>query len=103
MTIRLRKVRSGNSLNVIVINGFLSEKNTDITDWLNVLDWDFQSTTVHHYDWDACNSKKNIKNCWNWKSRTAFFDKYNSHENNENCFSLSYRRYCGYKGGCRFL
>ena len=61
MTIRLRKVRSGNSLNVIVINGFLSEKNTDITDWLNVLDWDFQSTTVHHYDWDACNSKKILK------------------------------------------
>ncbi|HCH2417129.1 DUF726 domain-containing protein [Vibrio parahaemolyticus] len=58
MTIRLHKVQSGDPLNVIVINGFLSEKNSDVTDWLSVLEHSFPSSTVHHYDWDGCNYEK---------------------------------------------
>ncbi|MGD1524185.1 DUF726 domain-containing protein [Vibrio harveyi] len=53
----ISEVRKGDSLKVIVINGFLSESNNDVTDWLDVVDINFPQATVLHFDWKASSLK----------------------------------------------
>ncbi|XNJ85064.1 DUF726 domain-containing protein [Vibrio cyclitrophicus] len=59
---RTRVIRAGKDLKVIVINGFMSEQSTDVTDWLSVVDKNFPKAAVLHCDWDASNYKRLVTN-----------------------------------------
>lgn len=50
-------IRDGKEPSIIVINGFLSEKNSDISDWLEVVDQLYPSQKVLHLDWPSSNLK----------------------------------------------
>ncbi|EID7759953.1 DUF726 domain-containing protein [Vibrio parahaemolyticus] len=60
--IRLTKVTVGNKLNIIVVNGFLSEGDGNSSDWLSLIEHAYPHHTVHHYDWDACNTTSSLIN-----------------------------------------
>ncbi|KAA8681000.1 hypothetical protein [Vibrio gigantis] len=59
---RTRVIRAGKDVKVIVINGFMSEQSTDVTDWLSVVDKNFPKAAVLHCDWDASNYKRLVTN-----------------------------------------
>lgn len=50
---RIHRVRGGNKHAVIFINGFLSEKDQDITDWKVGLGDKFRRDQWYHVDWEA--------------------------------------------------
>lgn len=49
------KVRDGIEPAIIVINGFLSEGEQDINDWLEIIDQLYPSQKVFHLDWPSSN------------------------------------------------
>lgn len=49
----IRKIKSGGRHAVIVVNGFLSEKDHDTTDWEKSLSLHFSKDTWYHLDWEA--------------------------------------------------
>ncbi|MDF2152460.1 DUF726 domain-containing protein [Vibrio sp. CAU 1672] len=55
----LRTIRKGAGVTVVVINGFLSESDNDVSDWLSVIDKNYDGAEVLHLDWPASNIKKN--------------------------------------------
>ncbi|WP_299801576.1 DUF726 domain-containing protein [uncultured Shewanella sp.] len=55
---RIKQIRSGNALRVVIINGFLSETVADVSDWLEIVNRSFPEATVLHCDWDASNIAK---------------------------------------------
>lgn len=54
----LRKIKCGELTDVIVVNGFLSENESDVSDWLSLIGEVYQSHTVHHFIWDASSKFK---------------------------------------------
>ncbi|EKO3817286.1 DUF726 domain-containing protein [Vibrio harveyi] len=60
--IRLTKVTEGNKLNIIVVNGFLSEGDRNCSDWLSLIEHAYPHHTVEHYDWEACNTTSSLIN-----------------------------------------
>lgn len=70
MSLNLSKIRSGTDTTVIVINGFLSESDNDLTDWLSIVENTYKDATVLHLEWPASNIGKNIKCIANSKIAT---------------------------------
>lgn len=54
----ITEIRNGNSPTIIVINGFLSESDNDISDWLELIDQIYPSQRVLHLSWPSCSLKK---------------------------------------------
>ncbi|EGR2227376.1 DUF726 domain-containing protein [Vibrio parahaemolyticus] len=54
----LRKIKCGELTDVIVVNGFLSETESDVSDWLSLLGEVYHSNTVHHFNWEASSKLK---------------------------------------------
>ncbi|PSV49831.1 DUF726 domain-containing protein [Photobacterium indicum] len=53
--VKLHTIREGNSPAVFVINGFLSGKGNDVSDWLEVVDELYPLNKVIHVQWRAGN------------------------------------------------
>lgn len=62
MELNIKKIRQGNNLTVIVINGFLSESSENVNDWLNIVDKTYKNATVMHLEWPASKMSKNVIN-----------------------------------------
>ncbi|PKH07120.1 DUF726 domain-containing protein [Moritella sp. Urea-trap-13] len=54
-SITLATVREGKSPSVLVINGFLSQRGEDVSDWLSVVDELYPKNNVIHVQWSAGN------------------------------------------------
>ncbi|MEZ9047659.1 DUF726 domain-containing protein [Vibrio cyclitrophicus] len=50
-------VRKGIEPVICVINGFMSESGSDVTDWLSIVDVLYPNNKVVHFDWPAGNLK----------------------------------------------
>lgn len=60
MDTKINQVRSGSGVTVVVINGFLSESNADITDWLDLINCTHPNAKIMHLDWPASNVQKQL-------------------------------------------
>lgn len=55
---KLKLIRDGVEPTVVVINGFLSESTTDVTDWLSVVDELYPKNRVVHFTWPSSSLKR---------------------------------------------
>lgn len=58
----IKLVRDGAEPTVVVINGFLSESTTDVTDWLSVVDELYPENRVVHFTWPSSSLKRILTN-----------------------------------------
>lgn len=54
-SITLETVREGQSPSILIINGFLSQHDEDVSDWLSVVDELYPKNKVIHVQWSAGN------------------------------------------------
>lgn len=58
---QIRKVREGAKHAVVFVNGFLSQYETDVSDWTIAATHHFRRATWYHLDWEStCHPKKAI-------------------------------------------
>lgn len=59
----IKKIREGHGPAVVTINGFLSEKGSDLSDWESMFPPSLQESAWYHVDWESKNLRKLGRMC----------------------------------------